>query len=94
MIEITERQFQSQVEVLAKLYGWKYYHPWNSMHSVRGYPDLTMVRGDRLIFAELKTEKGTVTNKQEEWLDALDTAGAETYVWRPSDWPQIEETLR
>jgi len=49
-----------------------------------------------LIFAELKTEKGQISDKQQEWLDLLDECGGniERYVWRPGDIENIVEILR
>jgi hypothetical protein len=53
-----------------------------------------MVKGPRLIFAELKAEGEQPTPEQREWLRDLAGAGeVEVYVWRPSDWPAIEATL-
>ena len=49
-----------------------------------GYPDVTAVKGHRLVYAELKTEKGKVTPTQEQWLEELATAHREVYVVRPS----------
>ena len=37
----------------------------------KGFPDLVLVRGDRLIFAELKGPRGRVSPEQQGWLDAL-----------------------
>jgi len=90
---LTEKQFQSQVMSLAKVFGWRAYHPYLSIHSERGFPDLTLVR-ERIVFAELKTEKGRLTEHQEEWLGLLGSAGAEVYVWRPSDFDALTEILR
>jgi hypothetical protein len=90
----TEKQFQQQVKDLAKILGWKYYHTWRSFHSPAGFPDCVMVKGCRVIFAELKTEKGKVSEKQQEWITALSGTNNETYVWRPSDWDDIVEVLR
>lgn len=60
-----------------------------------GYPDWTLVRGDRLIFAELKSDTGRFTAGQPEWLDALRLVpGAEVYVWRPTDIDRIKAILR
>ena len=53
-----------------------------------------MVRDGKLIFAELKTEKGNLTKAQAWWLAGLKQAHPHVYVWRPSDWSEIEEVLR
>lgn len=76
VLEITEKQFEAQVKDLAKLFGWKYYHTWRSIHSPAGFPDVVMVRPPRLIFAELKGERGKVSLEQQEWLDALTDVAA------------------
>lgn len=69
---ITEKQFEAQVKDLAKIYGWLYYHTWRSIHSPVGFPDCVLVRPPRLIFAELKTEKGKLTPEQGKWLETLE----------------------
>jgi len=90
-----ELKFQSWVNQKAKDHGWRYYHPYRSEKSVPGFPDLTAVRGDRIIFAELKTEKGKLSNYQNEWLQDLRKLPlVEVYLWRPSNWKTIEEVLR
>ena len=90
---ITERQFMQMVIDLARLQHWLPYHTHDSRRSDPGFPDVVMVRGERLIFAELKAEKGRVSAAQTFWLDALRATGAEVYVWRPSDWETIVVTL-
>ena len=95
VIRLTEKQFQSQVVALARLLGWRVYHSWMSIRSAPGYPDLTLVRGGRLVFAELKAERGQLSLAQSEWLGALSATGkAEVYCWRPGDWDDVEATLR
>lgn len=81
---------------LARLLGWKTYHTFDSRRSEPGYPDLTLVKGRRLVFAELKTEKGRMTAAQDEWLEAFLQAGAEVCVFRPRDWHSgvVEQILR
>ena len=93
---MTENQLQDSVRELAKVFGWLHYHTHNSKGSEPGFPDSVMVRGKRIVFAELKSEDGTVTDAQDEWLMALRTAGIETHVWRPGHWKsgQIEKLLR
>lgn len=92
---LSEKEFTRQVRDLAELLGWKFYHPWLSIHSPRGFPDVALCRPPRLILAELKTEKGKVSAAQEEWLGLLAAcAGVEVAVWRPSDIQTIAELLR
>lgn len=60
-----------------------------------GFPDLVLARGGRVIFAELKAQRGTVRPEQQEWLDTLRACpGVEVVVWRPSDWESVEAALR
>lgn len=60
-----------------------------------GFPDLALahpVHG--FAVAELKTETGRLRPKQRVALAALEAAGVQTFLWRPSDWPLIEEFLK
>lgn len=91
-----------KVIALAGYRGWRFYHaPDNRpgrnggvQRVVRGWPDLVLVRDDRMIVAELKAEKGRLRPGQQEWLDALaQVPGVEAHVWRPSDWPAVEAAL-
>jgi hypothetical protein len=93
--DLTEKQFQRQVADLAHLLRWQTYHPYLSIHSERGWPDLTLIRPPRLLFAELKTAKGKTTVHQDKWLGLLgECPGVEVYLWRPADWDAITEALR
>lgn len=92
---ITEGELQGFVVTLARLHGWLAYHTYDSRRSEAGFPDLTMVRDGRIIFAELKSEKGKVTAAQQRWLDWLAKSSAvEVYVWRPSDLDDLDRILR
>lgn len=96
---VTEAQFQAAVLDLARLRKWIYYHTYDSRHSPAGFPDLVLVRATRIVFAELKTNRGRVSVAQSVWLRALQvleatTAGAvSVHVWRPADWGTIERIL-
>jgi hypothetical protein len=83
----------AQVVELASLFGWHTFHPWLSIHSARGWPDLALVR-ERLILVELKTMKGSLTPAQAQWQEWLKAAGVETYVFRPTDFNKIFEILQ
>lgn len=85
LADLTEKEWQRQVVELAAQLGWKKtYHVYDSRRSHSGFPDLVLVR-DRIVFAELKREKTRPTDDQIEWLDRMAAAGAEVYLWRPSD---------
>ena len=98
---ITEASWQRTVIGLARAHGWRFYHPPRAgiraggtvRHTVAGFPDLVMVRGPRIVFAELKRQTGTVTPQQQGWLDDLRRASVEVYVFRPSDLPEVRRVL-
>jgi hypothetical protein len=94
----TERSFQTQVVKLAELLGWRCYHTLRSEGSAAGFPDLVLVRArhpkPRVIFAELKADRGRLTDDQRAWLLELRASGQEAYLWRPSSWSAVEKLLR
>lgn len=81
----SEAAFQIKVVNYALYNGWRCYHPPDNrpikatsgrvyVQSVAaGYPDLTLAHAEqqRLVFAELKTEKGRPTAEQMEWATDL-----------------------
>lgn len=93
-IELTEKQFEGQVKDLAKLYGWRYYHTWRSIHSPAGFPDCVMVRDSYVIFAELKVGNNQPSIEQYLWLEALARAGQDVCLWYPSDFDEIVSWLK
>ena len=93
MSAVTEEEFMRSVVGIAEARGWLVYHTHDSRRSQRGFPDLTLVRGPRIIFAELKTVTGKLRTAQRHWLAALRDTAAEVYVWRPLDMRLVEETL-
>ena len=88
-----EKEFQSMVEDLAELRGWTFYHTSDRRSSNPGVPDLQMLRGERQVIAELKSQKGRITEIQKDWLEKFKLVGAEVFLWRPADIREIEETL-
>lgn len=89
----SEKEFQARVILLAKSKGWKCFHVFDSRRSEEGFPDLTLVRLERLIFAELKVKGRKLTPAQLDWINALGVAVA-TYIWTPSCWPEIQRVLQ
>jgi hypothetical protein len=90
---MSETEFQEQVVQYARLNGWLVYHTYDSRRSAQGFPDLVLARGPYLIFAELKSERGRLTDEQAEWVAALRRTGQVAYVWRPRQWDDIEAVL-
>jgi hypothetical protein len=92
---VSERDLTGYVRDVARAFGWRRYHTWISKHSAAGFPDEVLVRGERLLFAELKREKGKLSAEQEVWLEDLRRVpGVEVYVWRPGDMDEIAQVLR
>lgn len=94
---ISERDFQALIVELATLRGWLTYHTHDSRRSTPGFPDLVMSRAGRLILAECKTTRGSLSRDQMRWLTSLGHLDDEdrilVRVWRPSDWPEIVRVL-
>jgi hypothetical protein len=100
---MTEAQLQATVIAVAQSYGWLVHHVLPSMNKQgvwathelgdHGFPDLVLAHpSGRVIFAELKSEKGKLSPLQFRWLNALNkSTGA--YLWRPSDLPLITKLL-
>lgn len=96
-VPIRENAFRDAVKAYAERRGWKVMFHWSSLHSPAGWPDLFMLRDQRMVVAELKVGRGKLTDAQVKWLDAfrwLDK-GAEVYVWKPDQWDDgtIEKVL-
>lgn len=93
-LAISESEFMAQVKQLAELRGFMVYHTHDSRRSDPGMPDLILCRPPRLIFAEIKSERGRFSYHQAVWLAMLDECPpVEVYTWRPDDWSRIEEVL-
>jgi hypothetical protein len=92
---MSEKQVQELVRRAAGLGGWLYFHTWNARHSPAGYPDVTAIRHERLVVAELKRQGQTPTREQAQWLEAFQgVRTVEAYVWTPADVETLLEVLR
>lgn len=98
-VPITEKQFAPTVIALAKTLGWRVHRNWTELHSPKGWPDLICCRQKgtawEMVALELKSEKGKLTEEQEDWLGILDKVpGITAKCVRPSDWEEIERILK
>jgi hypothetical protein len=102
---MSEADLQNSVIELARLLKWRVAHfrpamttrGWRTPVSAdgAGFVDLILVR-DRLVAAELKSDRGSLADDQVDWQHALVNAGVEYHLWRPQQWVDgtIEATLR
>jgi hypothetical protein len=91
---MSEKELSQQVRQLATLKGYSVYHTFLSIYSDVGFPDLCLAKKGRLIFVELKTERGKLSEAQMGWLEILAATGkCDVYLWRPSSWDEICEVL-
>ncbi len=95
MIAVTEKEWQRTVVEAASVLGWTCYHTHDSRRSSAGFPDLTLVHPTHgVVWMELKSARGRLTVDQEWWIVLLQGAGARAGVFRPSDWPIVEQILK
>ena len=105
MLPISEKDFQRTVVEYCHALGYLVYHQVDmgrkdpetdrvsySRRIGPGFPDLVIAGHGRVIFAELKSEKGKLSKDQQAWEEAL-YRDAEYHLWRPSNWNEIEHAL-
>ncbi len=103
-LRLTEAELQQKITDRAELLGWMVYHTYDSRRSAAGFPDLVLARAGRVLFVEVKAEKGRLSVTQAKWLSELGIGkpsiqseynhrSHEVYVWRPSDMAWIEDVL-
>lgn len=108
LANVSEKEWQAHVLEVAERLGWTWWHDAASNRprrcyrcgagtrgerNTKGLPDLLLVRGDRLIWVELKKQDGVTSTEQRKWIADLRAAGQTVYVWRPADWDTIERVL-
>lgn len=82
---MTEQELQQAIIDLCQWRGLAVYHTHDSRRSQPGFPDL-VIAGARVLFRELKSDRGKLTAEQAAWGGRLLRAGADWSVWRPADW--------
>lgn len=98
---MSEDDWETRVMDFAKLHGWKVCHYLPAIRQSgristavkgdRGGPDLQLARRGVVLLVELKTNSGTLSPEQREWLDECGEHGD---VWRPRDWDRVQAILR
>lgn len=106
---VLEVDWQRTVTDAMDAMGWTWNHTrrsiggkgrgWVTATTLRGWPDLVAWRGPRLLFVELKTDTGRLTDEQRRVLGGLtrvarENPHVEVHVWKPRDWDRVVEVLR
>jgi hypothetical protein len=106
---VSEKAFMDTVLQAAEIYGWWPYHTHDSRRSNAGFPDLVLIKPPRVLFLEVKSERGRLSRAQADVLAMLEecshghcqhisengprAVGVQAAMVRPSDWEQIVEWL-
>ena len=92
---MTEEDLLTAVLDLAMTANWRVCHfrpartnkGWRTLvQGHTGWPDLMLCGHRRFLVAELKSDKGSLSDDQARWRLVLDLAGVEYHVWKPRDW--------
>lgn len=83
--DMSEDDLLATIRTACKVLHLLCYHTYDSRRSERGFPDLVIVGVRGVLFRELKDEKKKPTIHQQQWIQALQAAGADAGLWRPSD---------
>jgi hypothetical protein len=97
-----ERDYQRKVIELAHLFHWRVAHFRTAMNARgvhmtpvaadgKGWPDLVLVNPlhHRILFREVKADRGRLSPEQEQWGAWLTSAGQDWGVWQPRDWDTV-----
>jgi hypothetical protein len=98
-----ESDYQREIVAYAKLKNWavvhftKLYHRgrWFTPAAIdgKGFPDLILVRDERILFIEVKTDTGRLTNEQILWRKRILRCGLSFIVARPSTYEEVKTIL-
>jgi hypothetical protein len=95
LLALSEADWQAQIVELAEPLGWHVWHDNDSRRNRAGLPDLELLRGATMLRLELKTDKGTVSDAQQAYIDRLKQVKfVYAAVARPRHWDEIAETLK
>lgn len=73
--KVTETDIMHQIRDFLKLHGWMVIRNHQTLGSHPGVPDLTAIRGGKVVWIEVKTPKGRLSKTQEKFLQELEDHG-------------------
>jgi hypothetical protein len=85
---MTEDELRELVLDLAASLGLLAFYKGDSrlLATPRGFPDLVLAGPGGVLFREIKSETGRITDGQARWIQLLRRGGADVKVWQPVDW--------
>ena len=86
-----ESDIQRAIRDYLRLMGWFVWHNLQSLGSYRGLADLTAVKNGIVMFIEVKTSRGRLTQHQKRFRDHLTRAGGRYIVARSID--DVEDVI-
>jgi VRR-NUC domain len=99
----TERECQDTIVEAARWGGWRIFgvrpartkHSWETpIFGDKGWPDLVLVRGERILAVELKRTPNKPEPEQVVWLEVLAAAGVDArLVWVPEEMDDLVAEL-
>src|SRR5262245_47045281 len=92
-LAMSEAEMLSILRQAAGTCNWRCYHTARSDRSEPGWPDLVLCRPPELLFVELKTMRGRLSEPQALWLNDLQASGVEVLLVRPSTLDALLERL-
>lgn len=64
------------------------------IRNAAGMLDLLLIRRPRVVWAEIKSDRGNLSPEQRAQLTELRACGQEAFVWRPKDFDTLTRILR
>ena len=95
VLAMTEAELRQAVVDLAHFLGWRVFSlpiakTRRPVKDAVGYPDLTLARDKRVVWIELKTDRGVLSPDQQAWMRDLPVM----LVIRPGDIPSLAAVLQ
>ncbi len=101
--QVAGKAWESVCTDMARMYGWTVasfrsvlikgkhgsYYATPVQADGEGFPDLVLVRGDRIMFRELKAGKARLTKEQKMWGELLMRAGCDYEIWREGNEEEV-----
>ena len=87
--EPTEKEIQNEIRRYLQIRGWYVIRIQQGMGAHKGLSDLIAVKGGRVVFAEIKTPRGRLSEYQREFERELAAHGGEYVVLR-----SVEDAMR